>query len=436
MDSRKYEDWTWIGSHDQFSALQIWNWNWTLTPWIKTILILVSEFPYGTVKYVIDSIQDNTEIPADPQEEQFSQTSTSVVAARSKAKAKPQPKALVGTTATIPIHERRWIDIEPSKTKSCLVRSLEESDQSSSTQSNVTARGRWSNWILQDKISSSRWSFTNTELVRWSMESLFGCMRRCKRISVLFWELILEQLSNSVLFKDILEAISLILRYRTCGDWNWNIPLQLPRRMHIQSSFYYQLWIGTWRSNFEQKTNGVLLACCSKRWKSQRPERIDFSVPRRALYQHSAWKKHQDAVFWVDIDLSIKERLTFYQTRSNAIILQGTLPAHCISRVERLKTGEMLYERRYLSPRPPPKISLKHDHNWNKGNDQSGSSVEQPVGKLVEQSFGEAPRAESSKPTQSKSNPISDRTVKPVETERVFLEKRKNVPFKIDCCKR
>ena len=70
---------------------------------------------YGTVKYVIGSIQDNTEIPADPQEEQVPQTSTSVVAARSKAKAKPQPRVLVGTTGTIPVHERRWINIEPSK---------------------------------------------------------------------------------------------------------------------------------------------------------------------------------------------------------------------------------------------------------------------------------------------------------------------------------
>ena len=66
-------------------------------------------------KYVIDSIKDNTEIPADPQEEQIPQTNTSVVAARSKAKSKPQPRALVGTTETRPIHERRWIDIEPSK---------------------------------------------------------------------------------------------------------------------------------------------------------------------------------------------------------------------------------------------------------------------------------------------------------------------------------
>ena len=70
---------------------------------------------HGTVKCVIDSIEENTEIPADPQEEQTPQTSMSVVAARSKAKAKPQPREFAGTTATIPIYERRWIDIEPSK---------------------------------------------------------------------------------------------------------------------------------------------------------------------------------------------------------------------------------------------------------------------------------------------------------------------------------
>ena len=46
------------------------------------------------------------------------------------------------------------------------------------------------------------------------------------------------------------------------------------------------------------------------------PEYIDFSVPLRARYVHSAWKKHQDAVFWVDIDLSTREGLKFYQTRS------------------------------------------------------------------------------------------------------------------------
>ena len=156
------------------------------------------------------------------------------------------------------------------------------------------------------------------------------------------------------------------------------------------------------------------------------PEYIDFSVPRLARYMHSAWKRHQDAVFWVDINLAIREGLTFYQTRSSAIILQGTLPAYCTPKVERLKTGEVLYERPYLSPRPPPKISLRQDHDWTRGNDELGYTVEQqPVGKLVQQSFGEVPRVKLSKPTQSKPKPICDRSGKPEDTERVFVDKGK-----------
>ena len=69
---------------------------------------------FGTVKDVIDSIEDNTENPADSQEEESVQTSSSVVAARSKAKAKPQPRDTTGITI-VPLRERRWIDIEPSK---------------------------------------------------------------------------------------------------------------------------------------------------------------------------------------------------------------------------------------------------------------------------------------------------------------------------------
>ena len=75
------------------------------------------------------------------------------------------------------------------------------------------------------------------------------------------------------------------------------------------------------------------------------PEKIDLNVPRRAQYLQSAWKKHQDAVYWVDIDLAIRKGLTFYQTRSNAIIFQGTLPAYSILKVVRFKTGEVLYEK-------------------------------------------------------------------------------------------
>ena len=88
----------------------------------------------------------------------------------------------------------------------------------------------------------------------------------------------------------------------------------------------------------------------------QDPAKIDFNVPRRAQYLHSAWKKHQDAVFWVDIDLAIRKGLTFNQTRSNVIILPGTLLVYCIPKVVNLKTGEV-----YMSPRPQPKIPFRHD---------------------------------------------------------------------------
>ena len=131
----------------------------------------------------------------------------------------------------------------------------------------------------------------------------------------------------------------------------------------------------------------------------------------------------QDAVFWVDIDLAIRKGLTFYQIRSNAIILQGILPACCIPKVVRLKAGEVLYEKSYMAPRPPPKISLKHDLNWSKGNDQGSTVEQQPVGKLVQQSFGEVQHAKFSKPTQPKPKPICDRSGKPEDTQGVFVVK-------------
>ena len=159
------------------------------------------------------------------------------------------------------------------------------------------------------------------------------------------------------------------------------------------------------------------------------PEHIDFSAPRRAQYLHSAWKRHQDAVFGVDIDLAIREGKTFYQTRSNAIILQGTLPAYCIPKIVRLKTGEVLYEKSYISPRPPPKISLRHDHDWTRGNDELGSTVEQqPVGKLVQQSRGEVQHTTFSQLIQPIPKPICDRSGQPEDTQGVVLATFRSEP--------
>ena len=130
---------------------------------------------------------------------------------------------------------------------------------------------------------------------------------------------------------------------------------------------------------------------------------IDLEAPRLAQYMHKAWKKHQNTVYWVDINLALKKGLKFYQTRSNAIILHETLPAYCIPKVVPMEPGEVTYEKVYASPRPPPKISLKH--NCLK---ELGSEVaRQPAGEVVQQS-------KSSQLSQPSLKPDHDRTEKPV----------------------
>ena len=83
---------------------------------------------HGSNEYVIDSNHNNTEIPADPHEDQMSQTSVKDIAARSKAKAKPQRREPADySPGIIPMNERKWIDIEPGISLSLRTRSRRKS---------------------------------------------------------------------------------------------------------------------------------------------------------------------------------------------------------------------------------------------------------------------------------------------------------------------
>ena len=138
------------------------------------------------------------------------------------------------------------------------------------------------------------------------------------------------------------------------------------------------------------------------------PDTIDLHAPRHAQYMHKAWKRHQNAVYWVDINLALKKGLKFFQTRSNAIILHETLPAYCIPKVVRMETGEVIYEKVCMSPRPPPKISLKHD--WKR--ELGSEDAQRPEGQVVQQ-------FKSFQSNQPIPNPDHDRTAQPVvETGR------------------
>ena len=63
----------------------------------------------------MDSNNNDTEIPEDQPEEQALQLDVKDFAYRSKAKAKPQKRETVELPSTIPMNERKWIDIEPGE---------------------------------------------------------------------------------------------------------------------------------------------------------------------------------------------------------------------------------------------------------------------------------------------------------------------------------
>ena len=363
---------------------------------------------YGTVKYVNDSIEDDTENLADSQEEESVPTSSSVVAARSKAKAKPHPRESTGMT-TIPLRERKWIDIEPSK------QNLESYDLSKKV-INLLRHNQKLHREEDGAIQFYKIKFHlrdhHSQIQNWSDDRWKACLaagggskRRYQYCS--------DNLGSNIYLRALQGHSGSNLIDPALQDNVLIGPGILPYIYHVGSNFNLHSIVRNGLvpggQNLSRRQTVFFLLVDPRNEDHKDPEYIDYSAPRLARYLQNAWKRHQDAVFWVDIDLGIKEGLMFYQTRSNAIILQGTLPAHCIVRVERLKNGEKLCEKQHLSPRPPPKISLKHDLNWSKGNNQGSAVEHRPVGKFVQQSLGETLQSGSSKPTQFP-KPIEDRT--------------------------
>ena len=276
---------------------------------------------YGTVKYVVDPIQDNTEIPADPQEEQIPQTSTSVVAARSKAKAKPQPRVLVGTTATIPIHQRRWIDIEPSK------QNLASYDISKKVinllRHNQTLQREEDGAIEVYKIKFYL-RHHHSQVHNWSDDRWIACLaagggskRRYQYCSYHLGTILclraLQGHCGSNLIDPTLQDTVLI------GTGIFLYIYHVGRTFNLHSMINNGLVLGG--QNLSKRQKLFFLPVDPRDEIHRDLERIDFSVPRLARYVHSAWMRHQVAIFWVDIDLALSEGFTFYQTRPNAIIL-------------------------------------------------------------------------------------------------------------------
>ena len=159
---------------------------------------------------------NETEIPEDQLEKYALQLNAKDFACRAKAKAKPQRRELAGSSPRIvPIERRNWIDIEPGKY------SLSEYEVSKK----VIHLPRHSQQVHREEDGAVHFWRIKENLQNPLTQSLFiGLTIDGKHV----WQqeeeqkgdsstvlIIQEQLFISELFKDIQDAILLILHYRT-----------------------------------------------------------------------------------------------------------------------------------------------------------------------------------------------------------------------------
>ena len=370
---------------------------------------------------MIDSNNNDTEVPEDLPEEQASQLKVKNFAARSEAKAKPRRREPGELPSTIPMIERKWIDVEPAEPSLSAYEVLKKVIHLL-RHSQIVQReedGAVQFWRIKNYLQSQF-----PQIPYWSDDSWKACLAAgggAKRR----YQYCTDDSGTIVYFRALQGHSGRHLIDPSLQD---NVIIQcglFQQIYHVECAFNLHSIINNGLipgGQNSSKGQTVFFLPIDPRDKShQDPAHIDFSVPRRAQYLHSAWRKHQDVVFWVDINLAIRKGLTLYQTRSNAIILQGTLPAFCIPKVVRLNTGEVLCEKAYMSPRPPPKISLRHD--WARGELPLGSTIDQqPEGEVVRQSQEEvARRAKFFQTIQPIPKPICDRSGQPDNTQDVFV---------------
>ena len=266
---------------------------------------------------------NETEIPEVQLEECSFKLDAKDFARRSKAKAKPQRREPVGSSPRIvPIGRRTWNDVEPGKY------SFSEYEVSKKVMyilrhsQNVHREedGAVHFWRIKENLQNQ---FPHSP--HWSDSKWKVCLAGGE--------------GNKIRFQYCADSARTIVCFRALqGHSGRNlIDPSLQDNVVIQSNFFQYIYhVGCAFNLRSIISSGLILGgqSLSKRQtifflpvdlmdKSHKdPDVIELSVPRHAQYLHKAWKRHQDAVFWVDINLAIAKGLKFYQNRSNAVILQ------------------------------------------------------------------------------------------------------------------
>ena len=266
---------------------------------------------HGSNKFVIDSNYNNTEVPADLPEEQASQLIVKDFAARSIAKAQQQRREPVDSPSIIPMNERKWIDIGPGEyslsayeISKKVINLLRHSQTVQREDDGAVQFWRIKNYLQNQFPQVQYWSDDG-----WKACLAAGGDRK-------------GDISAALIFQEQL----FYLRALQGHSGRNLIDPSLQDNVIIQSGFCQHIYHIGCAFNLHSIINNGLIPGgrnSSKRQVFFLPidprdkghqdlAKIDFTVPRRAQYLHSAWKKQQDAVFWVDINLAILKGLTLY----------------------------------------------------------------------------------------------------------------------------
>ena len=266
-------------------------------------------------KLVTDSIDKEYD---DEQEISTTRTKVFAFASRSKTKAKPRRHSIAcSSSRTVPILERIWIYIEPGA----------QFDQAYSVAKRINTLLRHGELLRKDDGAIEFWRLKDDLRNKFSTLNIglmmYGKARgNKKKISILYWSL---RRRNS-------PSPSSSRSVRTQSHWPFNSGQFL--RVHLS------YWI---RNQFTLITSSGLISGGQNSSKGQtddiftavnpmyknHQDRIELDLTKRRLTSYKQkWKMHHDTVYGVDIQLTQRKGLKFYQTKSNAIILNDTLAAY------------------------------------------------------------------------------------------------------------
>ena len=246
---------------------------------------------HGSNKFVMDSNNNDTEVPEDQPEKQALQLNMKDFACRSKAKAKPQRREPAGhPPSIIPMNARNWIDIEPGNS------SLSEYEVSKkvihllrhSQKAQREEDGAVHFWRIKENLQNQF-----PQSIHWSDDRWKACLAAgggAKRR-----------------FQYCTDVSGIIVYFRALqGHSGRNlIDLSLQDNVVIQSEFFHYIYhIGCAFNHHSiinyglipggqnlSKRQTVFFLPIDHRDKSHKNlEKIDLNVPRRAQYLHNAWK--------------------------------------------------------------------------------------------------------------------------------------------------